>query len=119
MDLAAFSATLVSQGPSLVIAAILAPIGWQQLRVHYRKAAWWLVSGMVLFAARAVLGALTTQYAVAAAARAPEQGGRAAEFGPMMAMFALGQQVLMAAAIVSLWLAATSCRSNGQRVTAS
>lgn len=115
MDLAAFSAALVSQGPTLVIAAVLAPIGWQRLRVNHRKAAWWLVWGMVLFGARAVLGAIGTHYAMSAAAAVSEVGGRPPEFGPTMAMLALGQQALMAASIVFLWLAAVSCRSDSQK----
>jgi hypothetical protein len=57
-----FIASLISQIPLIAIALVLAALGWRRLAARHRKAARLLVLGMLLFASRWVLGALSIAY---------------------------------------------------------
>jgi hypothetical protein len=105
-----FFVSLISQIPLIAIALVLAVIGWHRLAASHRKAALWLVVGMLLFALRWVLGALGTAYSASLRYQHLEGRGSLNEIASALALNLLALHSLLALSLFCIWMAAVTDR---------
>lgn len=110
MLLEVYLSALITQGPLVVTALVLAVIGWRRLHAHHQKAAKWLVAGMAAFAARWLLGALSIAYYNIRMVQIRESGAERSEVAFQLAMTNLFLMLLMICALICLGMAAISGR---------
>jgi hypothetical protein len=85
-------------------------MGWRKLATSHRKAAIWLVLGMLLFALRWVLGALSTAYSAALRDQLGEGSVEVTDLASILARNILALHLILALSLLCIWAAAVADR---------